>query len=307
MLVGRGELLERAQGVLERARAGAGSVLLVSGEAGVGKSRLLRSTLEAARSAGFLVLQGACTETERSDPYAPLADLVRGFATGTSAAVAAHAFAAAAPELLALFPELHALFPEATPPSARDPEQDRRRLFQALSSTLRELSETQPLLVIFEDVHWSDDATLDLVLHLARGLATQRTVLALTYRSDEVGPRLARLLAELDRTRLTTELELRPLSAEDVVAMLHAIFGHAGVPGEGFVATLHELTEGNPFFVEEVLKALVTAGELARGDDGAWRAPAMDRVRVPRTAVEAVRRRLSGLSSSAREVAAVAA
>ncbi len=124
-----------------------------------------------------------------------------------------------------------------------DPEQDRRRLFHALAGALQQLARTQPLLLVFEDVHWSDDATLDLVLHLARSAAAQRFTLALSYRSDEVGPRLARLLAELDRTRLASEVELTPLPADDVARMLRAIFGDAGVPGEPFVSALYGVTE----------------------------------------------------------------
>ena len=307
ILVGRDGPLTATRGVLARAAAGGGGVLLVSGEAGVGKSRLLAAARDEARSAGFLVLQGACFEEERTEPYAPLADLVRGFAAATSPAVAAHALGAAAPELLTLFPELRDVFPEASPGAAVDPEQDRRRLFHALSSALRRLAQTQPLFLVLEDAHWSDDATLDLALHLARSVGGQRLALALTYRSDEVGPRLARLLAELDRTRLVVEVELAPLAADDVARMLHAIFGDAGDPGEPFVATLYAVTEGNPFFVEEVLKALVTSGELERTPEGGWHAPPLERVRVPRTAVEAVRRRLSRLSEPARELAAIAA
>lgn len=306
VLVGRDAALAAAVDALDRARAGCGSTLLVSGEAGIGKSRLVRALGEHARTLGVVTLQGACFEADRAHPYAPVLDLVRVLAATASPALAGHYFAPAGEELVTLFPELRPLFPNTPPRPALDPEEDRRRLFHALTDAVHALARTQPLLLVIEDVHWSDDATLDLVLHLARRVGPQPIALVLTFRSDEIGPRLARLLADLDRARCASEVGLRPLAAGEVATMLQAIFGaHVGF-GSAFVDGLHGLTEGNPFFVEETLKALVVAGDLVRAD-GAWRARPLERVRVPRTATEAVRRRLAGLSAAARQVASVAA
>ncbi len=128
----------------------------------------------------------------------------------------------------------------------------------------------------------------------------------MSYRSDEIGAPAARLLADLDRTRVVSDLSLARLSVDDLATMVDAIFDGAA-PGGGFVEALHELTEGNPFFAEEVLKGLVATGDLARRADGHWHARPLERVQVPRTAIEAVRRRLSALTVAAREVASVAA
>lgn len=307
VLVGRLAPLEALGRALRRARAGESATILVSGEAGVGKTRLLRAATEQGRAEGSLVLQGASFEADRALPFAPLLDLVRGFATSTSPAVAAHALDPAAPELLALFPELGRIFELTVPAPPTDPEHGRRRLFHALLTGLQLLSRRQPLLLLFEDVHWSDDATLDLLLHLARGVRDHAVVLALSYRSDEVGAGLERLLAELNRARIVAELPLSRLGTAEVSTMLRAIFGEEGAPGEEFAALLHDLTEGNPFFVEEVLKALVVAGDLVPVAGGRWRARPLERVHVPRSAIEAVRRRLSGLSLPARELASMAA
>jgi DNA-binding CsgD family transcriptional regulator/tetratricopeptide (TPR) repeat protein len=306
VLVGRAAPITTAAHFVDRARDSHGGTLLVSGEAGIGKSRLVRATVERARASGFVTLQGACFESDRAQPYAPVLDLVRVLATTASPALAAHYFAPAAVELVTLFPELRAIFPDATPRAAFDPQEDRRRLFHALGEAVRALGQVQPLLIAIEDAHWSDDATLDLVLHLARSLAAQRVAIVLTFRSDEVGARLARLLADLDRARCAMEVVLRSLDESEVAAMLTAIFGPRSVFDSGFVGTLYRLTEGNPFFVEEVLKDLVVDGNLVR-DDGTWRARPLEHVRVPRTAAEAVGRRLAGLSEAAREVASVAA
>ncbi|MFP5354303.1 MAG: ATP-binding protein, partial [Gemmatimonadota bacterium] len=306
VLIGRAAPLTAAHHTLERARAAHGSTLLVSGEAGIGKSRLVRAAVERGRDLGFVTLQGACFEADRAQPYAPVLDMVRALSATTSPALAAHYFAPASAELVALFPELRSLFPDTPAREAVDPEEDRRRLFHALAEAVHAIGKVQPLLMVFEDVHWSDEATLDLVLHLGRRISAQPVALILTFRSDEVGARLARLLADLDRARCASELFLRPLGAADVSAMLQAIFGQQAALGPAFVDGLHALTEGNPFFVEEVLKALVLAGDLVHAD-GAWRARPLEQVRVPRTATEAVGRRLAGLSEAARRVASVAA
>ena len=306
VLIGRAAPLSTVVNTLERARSSHGGTLLVSGEAGIGKSRLGRAMLERAGELGFVMLQGACFETDRAHPYAPLLDLVRVLATTRSNALAAHYFAPAGAELVTHFPELRTMFPDVTPLDALDPEAERRRLFHSVAASLQAVAREQPLLLVVEDVHWSDDATLDLVMHLARQIGTQPIALVLTFRSDEIGPRLAKLLADLDRARCASEVSLRPLAPGEVSAMLHAIFGAQSPPGGSFVQDLHALTEGNPFFVEEMLKSLLEAGDIVRTED-AWRARPLADVQVPRTATEAVERRLAGLSEPARRIASVAA
>ncbi|MBX6331783.1 MAG: AAA family ATPase, partial [Gemmatimonadaceae bacterium] len=306
VLIGRAAPLSAGLHALERARGGHGGTFLISGEAGIGKSRLVRAMAERAATTGFVTLQGACFEADRAHPYAPLLDLVRVLSTTTSPALAAHYLAPAAAELVTLFPELRSIFPEAQPRPARDPEEDRRRLFHSFAEAIHALARVQPLLLVIEDVHWSDDATLDLVLHLARHLGAQPIALVLTFRSDEIGPRLAKLLADFDRARCASEVALRPLDTAEISDMLRAIFGAEVAFEPAFVAGLHGLTEGNPFFVEEMLKALLVAGDLERAG-GIWRARPLEHVRVPRTATEAVGRRLARLSAAARQVAAVAA
>lgn len=306
VIIGRDAPLSAGRLLLQRAAEAHGGALLVSGEAGIGKSRLTRALAESARSDRFVILQGACFEADRTHPYAPLLDLVRVLAATTSAAVVAHALAPAAVELVTLFPELRPAFPEAIPRQAGHPDEDRRRLFHAFTDAISGLATVQPVLMVIEDVHWSDDATLDLLLHVARRIGTQSIALVLTFRSDEVGPRLTKLLADLDRARCASEIALRPLTAGEVATMLQSIFGPQTSFGPAFVDALHNLTEGNPFFVEEMLKALFEAGDIQRTASG-WRARPLDHVHVPRTATEAVGRRLAGLSDEARAVASMAA
>ena len=304
--VGRECALAAADAVLERAQNGRGGILVVAGEAGVGKSPLLREITGAARRRGFMVLKGACFEADRAMPYAPLLDLVREFSASAAPAAVAHAFAPAASALVRAFPELASLFAELPPLEPLDPEQERRRLFHAVAETVATLARMQPVLLAIEDIHWGDTASLELLRHLARRISAQQVVLALSYRTDEVTPPFERWLAELDRTRLATDLTLPPLSEAELSTMLAAIFDGAA-PAGAFVPTIHALTEGNPFFVEEVLKALVNAGDVERRADGAWYARPITRIQAPRTAVEAVRQRLSMLTGPARDTAAIAA
>ena len=305
-LIGRDAQVASLRQLLGRAREGNGRVALIVGEAGVGKTRLLRELIDEARRAGFFVLQGACFEAERSIPYAPLLDLVRLFASGTSTAIVGHVLGPAGNELVSLFPELQPLLPAAVPNVSIDPESDRRRLFSTLSQVVTNLARTQPVLLAFEDMHWSDDATLELIFHLTRSHATQPVVVALTYRGEEATPRLGKLVTDLERARLVSDIPIERLGRDEVGAMLQAIFGPRQELGGEFTEVLHGLTEGNPFFVEETLKSLIIAGDLAHTGAG-WRARPLERVRVPRTAVEAVRRRLASLSVPARNVASLAA
>jgi DNA-binding CsgD family transcriptional regulator/tetratricopeptide (TPR) repeat protein len=305
-LVARESELNVARDDLERASRGNGRVTLIVGEAGVGKSRLLRAMIEAARASGFLVLRGASFESDRTIPYAALLDLLRGFAGAGSAARFEHVFADAAAELASFFPELRAALPGVTPSAPVDPEMDKRRLLHGMSQSVCKLADAQPLLLAFEDAHWSDDATLDLVLHLVRANTSRRLAIALTYRGEEVGPGLARLIAELERARVSTELRVERLARDEVGEMLGAIFGSPGTLGDDFLRRLYDLTEGNPFFVEETLKGLIVAGDVVSTPSG-WRARSLERVYVPRTSVDAVRRRLAVLSARARNVASVAA
>lgn len=306
VLIGRDAPLATGLHALTRARDARGETLLLSGEAGIGKSRLVAALLAQARTLGFVTLEGACFEADRTQPYAPVLDLVRVLSATTSPALAAHALAPAAVELVTYFPELQSLFPEAVPRAGHDPDENRRRLFSSVTDALHALTRVQPVALVIEDIHWSDDATLDLLQHLARHLASTPALLLLTFRSDEIGPRLARLLADLDRTRRAAEVSLRALEPPEIAAMLEAIFSPPVAFEQAFVERLHHLTEGNPFFVEEMLKGLLVTGGLERVDE-AWRVQRFDQAPVPRTAIEAVGRRLAGLTVAARRIASIAA
>jgi DNA-binding CsgD family transcriptional regulator len=296
-VVGRDSDIAALERALEQVHGGTGQTALIAGEAGIGKSRLVAAARDRAAERGFLCLQGQCLEPDAALPYAPLIDLLRGRLIGLSPAALTANPVPTAPALSRLLPELAPLAPGLTPtPAWSEPAQEKRHLFHALSQFIVAQSSTQPLLVVVEDLHWSDDTSLEFLLALARRAAHHPLLLLLTYRNDEVTPGLRHLLAELDRERLAWEIALAPLTRAGVAAMLEATLG-PGMKGT-FVDGIYALTEGNPFFVEEVLKTLAVTGGFS-GDRGVDDAIALDDVRAPRSVEDAVLRRLGRLSAPA--------
>ena len=292
--------------LIDRTRSGQGGVALVCGEAGIGKSRLVAEAKAEASDLGFLLLLGSCFQMDSSYPYAPLLDLLR-----TSALPTADAPAPVVLEFARLLPELAPNISGSPPAPLPDPEQEKRRLFAALTRFFKERASQRPVLLVIEDLHWCDDVSLEFLQSLARSCATQPLLLLMTYRSDEISPGLQRCLVQLDRARLSQELQLLPLSRSDVDAMLDAIFALPEGERANLLDLIYPLAEGNPFFVEEILTSLVSHGVLL-SDDGVWQCkPHPDQrsehVPVPRSVQDAVQQRTHQLSAEARQVVAFAA
>ncbi|MFP5371587.1 MAG: ATP-binding protein, partial [Actinomycetes bacterium] len=306
VLVGREAQVATLARDLDEARRGAGRTILVAGEAGIGKSRLVAAAKVRAAAVGCQVLQGTCFEPDRTLPYAPLLDLMRAFLGAHDPAKVAELLGPAAGELVKLVPELAARLPGLVPTPPLDPEQEKRRLVLALVQVLEGLAAERSLLAVVEDLHWCDETSLEVLHALARRIGTQPILLVLTYRSDEVHPVLRHFLAGLDRERLAVEMPLGRLTADGVEAMVRAIFDLRRPVRLDFLEAIYGLTEGNPFFVEEVLKSLVAAGEIFYADGG-WDRKPLDQLDIPRSVQDAVQRRAAALGPSAREVLTLAA
>jgi DNA-binding CsgD family transcriptional regulator len=301
-LIGRTSERDMLYLLIERARSGQGQIALVCGEAGIGKSRLVAEA-KTRTAADFLILQGNCFQMDSSYPYAPLLDLLRTLATRSPLATGESSIVL---EFARLLPELAQSLPGPLPAPLPDPEQEKRRLFAALIRFFRELTGQQPVLLVIEDLHWCDDISLEFLLSLARLCPTRPLLLLMTYRSDEVQPELQRFLAQLDRARLSQELRLQPLSRSDVDAMLDAMLPLNEVEQANLLERIYPLTEGNPFFVEEVLTSLISQGELLPGDD-VWQGKSHpgkkgESLPVPRSVQDAVQLRTRQLSAEARRV-----
>lgn len=311
VLVGRDAHLGALIRCLGQAKAGFGQMLLVTGEGGIGKSRLVTEAKPRAEREGFLLLQGNCFAPDRALPYAPILDLLR--ASFAASPDAEQRVATIAPELRALLPELAAWLPDVDSGPPLDAQHEKRRLFAGFARVFAQLAASRPVLAIVEDVHWSDETSLEFLLFLARRLAGQPILLLLTYRTDEIHEDLGRVLAELDRGRLAAEIRLSGLSLSEVAAMLRAIFALHQRPVDqhslgraGFVETIFELTEGNPFFIEEVLRSLIAADDVKSVDAG-WDPSASRTLRIPRSVDDAVQRRAARVSPDAHRVLTLAA
>jgi DNA-binding CsgD family transcriptional regulator len=309
VLIGRTSELAALRLCVEQGKSGKGRVALLCGEAGIGKSRLVAELKTEAVAQGFQSLQGHCFPSDRSCPYAPLLDLLRSIFLHTPAAQLTIDVAPFARELMPLLPEVTQMFPDLAmlpPLPALEPEQEKRRLFAALARFFLTQAATRPLLLIVEDVHWSDESSLDFLHYLARHCAAQPLLVVLTYRSDELGPGLGRWLAELDRAHVTREIVLSRLTRSETATMLGAIFDLRQAWHAETLNTLYELTEGNPFFIEEILKSLVAVGEIVCSN-GSWECKPLGTWHIPRSIQVAVKLRADQVSASARQVLLLAA
>jgi predicted ATPase len=200
VLIGRAPHLEVLERCLSETVENRGQTLLVAGEAGVGKSRLVGAARVRAAQRGLTVLEGHCVESQRSLPYAPLIDLLRAAvpraqSAASSTELLAEALGPSALELGRILPELTPPLPGQIPSSPlQHSDQEKHQLFRALTDALGRLAAARPALVIVEDVHWSDDASLDFLANLTRQVATLPILLLVTYRDDEVSPALSKLL-----------------------------------------------------------------------------------------------------------------
>jgi DNA-binding CsgD family transcriptional regulator/tetratricopeptide (TPR) repeat protein len=264
--VGRAEELARLTAAGRRAAAGAPTAVLVGGEAGVGKTRLIAEVVAANRAAGATVLIGGCVELGGEGvPFAPLIEALRAFLRELDE-----------PELGRIVPgparaELARLLPELGPSAAGapaalagtpGPASDQARLFELLLGLLERLGEEHPTVLVVEDLHWADRSTRDLLAFLHRNLRHGHLLLVLTFRSDELHRRhpLRPFLAELDRGRRVERLELARFGPAEVAAQLAGILG-GPAPAE-LARRIHARSGGNAFFVEEL------AATAADGADG---------------------------------------
>jgi tetratricopeptide (TPR) repeat protein len=305
-LVARERELSEARALWRQASAGEGGMLLVSGEPGIGKTRLVRELCTEVHIAGDRVLVGECY-AEGGAPYAPFAQILRrAFRNG-----AGHEFAAALPDfvladLLALAPSLRLRFPQVPPNPSLDPKSEQQRLFENVVAFCQALCDRAPLLLVLEDAHWADSGSLALLRHLARRTRRQPLLLVATYREvelDQTRP-FQEVLLDLSRERLATRLRLARLDREGTRDMLAVLFAQE-ISSE-FLAGIYTETEGNPFFVEEVCKALVETGQVYFVD-GTWDRPGMEELQIPQSVRVAIQSRVGKMPPACQEMLRLAA
>src|SRR5262245_56120019 len=306
-MVGRVPELAELRELWRLVRQGHGHAALLGGEPGAGKTRLAREITIQAAVDGAVVLTGGCYEYETSTPYLPFVEAFRSWVREQKDDSALRALLGdAVAQIAKLAPELeHRLgpFPELPELPAHE---ERLLFFDGVAQLFAKLAREKGLLFYADDLHWADRGTLWLMGHLLRQLRDERVFIVAAYRDTELDrPHpLAKALVDWNRERLTSRIVLRRFDAAETSAQLSALLGET-VSGD-FGIAVHRETEGNPFFVEEVLKALIEQGSVRR-ESGRWKRCEIGELVIPQSVKEAIGNRLDRVSRESNEVLRAAA
>jgi DNA-binding CsgD family transcriptional regulator/tetratricopeptide (TPR) repeat protein len=254
VFVGRGSELTAFVAALDSAVHGEPAVVLVGGEAGVGKTRLVEEAAEQARANGARVLTGSCIELGGEGlPLSPVVDALRTLTRVMDPDELDAFLGPARADLARLLPELD---PEAASTPAAAGDSGGSRLLELVFGVIQRLSAERPLMLVIEDLQWADRSTLDLVSLLVRGMRAMQVLLVLTFRSDEIhrSHPLRPLIAAWERVRSVRRLELPRFTREEATRQLEAILGSP--PPRSMIGPLYERSEGNAFLIEEIFAAM---------------------------------------------------
>lgn len=278
LLVGRSRELLVLRAQLADAFAGSGSVVVIGGEAGIGKSRLASTLSREAGDAGALVLTGQCYDFSVTPPYGPWMELIEQ----SSAAFARFPDVAALP-----FPDLSGGLSQPV-------------LVRAMRDFFLSIARDFPLVIVLEDVQWADDESLDLLRYLSRHLSAAPILLLITYRSNEVtrAHPLHWLVPVLVREALAVRIDVSLLTQNDVRALIDDAYGLPGASADRLAAHVQQRAEGNPFFIVELLRAL--EGSVILPDAcGGWMLGAFESAAIPKLLRQVIDQRLLRLGASA--------
>lgn len=284
--------------------------VFVAGEPGVGKTRLVAELARSVHNQGAVVAAGRCDE-EVSRPYQPFVEAIRHAITGVAPDRLPGLLGRFAGDLVRLVPELAEHADLLPGPLEADAESERARLIEAVVAWLEAMSAEQPVLLVLDDLHWADRASTLVLRHVVRSLTGCRVMVVGTYRDTDVDRThpLAEVLADLRREADVERIALRGLTSDEVAAFLEGAAGHElGSGASELAVALHAATEGNPFFVEEVIRHLAETGRIHERD-GVWVADVerVEDLELPEGIREVVGRRLSRLGPEVNDVLANAA
>ncbi len=299
--VGRREEMEQLKESLEGALSGKGSLAMLVGEPGIGKTRLAEEFGVYAGLRGAQVLTGHCYEGESSLPYRPFIEAFRQYTRSRPDEELRTQLGPGAPEIATLVSEIRQRFPDIEEAPKLDPDAERLRLFESVTEFLHNASQAQPLVLHLDDLHWSDKPSLLLLQHLAQRTARDRLLILGAYRDVELERThpLSEVLGALRRLPNYRRVLLRGLPQESVVDLLTVIDpSDEGAPArQALAAALYQETEGNPFFIREVLAHLIESGKIVH-ENGRWvgRVTSVEELGIPEGVREVIGRRLSRLS-----------
>jgi class 3 adenylate cyclase len=300
--VGRSRELAEIRAGIDGAIAGRGSLFTLAGEPGVGKSRLAQEAASYARAQGARVVWGRCWEHGGAPAYWPWAQVLRSLSRGIEFAQLSKWMESGAAEIAQIAPELGNQIggvPDLPSASLGQPEKARFRLFDSLTAFLGNAAEAQPLLIVLDDLHAADPASLRMLVAFSRQLRGMCATAIATYRALEVKqlPEHAALIAQAEREGVA--FPLLGLDESNIGKFIEAAWGVSA--NASLIRRLHDLTEGNPFFLSEVLRQMAAEGQLA---SGASNVPT--RLTIPRGVIEFIKSLIQPLAEDARNVLDIA-
>jgi len=302
--VGRESELTRLKTKLADARSGRGGLVMLVGEPGIGKSRMIEEFTEHARAAGSVVVFGACFEGEWTPPFAPFAQAIHGYAKEAAVEALRADLSYGAAALARLVPSLRDRLPDMGEPAPLQPDEERFRLLDAVSQFLIATSQRAPLVLVLDDLHWADKGTIAMLRHVARAAPGHRILVLGAYRDVELDRQhpLADALSALRREVEYDRILLKGLNRDDVGTLLSTLAEQD--VNAALVQAISDETDGNPFFIREVLAHLVDEGKLYRGEDGQWKSDATSiaDLGIPEGVRQVITRRLSRLSADANKL-----
>jgi eukaryotic-like serine/threonine-protein kinase len=301
VFVGREAELSELRDALEGTIGGRGGVLLLVGEPGIGKTRTAEELATYARVRGAKVHWGRSHEGDGAPAYWPWAQAIRSYVREADPVALAWELGQGAGDVAQLVPDVRDRLGEVEEPPALDPEEARFRLFDSVATFLAGASRSRPLVLVLDDLHWADEPSLLLLKFVARQASDSGLLVVGTYRDVELGRHhpLARTLAELAEIQGSRRIPLRGLDTEAVERFIERTAGIE--PAPGLAEAVHEQTEGNPFFITEIVRLMASEGSLENPVSGGWA------LAVPQGVREVVGRRLDSLPKKTNHVLTIAA
>jgi class 3 adenylate cyclase/tetratricopeptide (TPR) repeat protein len=297
--VGREREIAQLREDLEEAGRGHGRIVLIGGQPGVGKTRLVSELTMQALDRGFQVLTGRAYETEGMPAYLPITDALRAHLSGLGGDELQAVLDGNAPYLARLLPELRELIEDIPEPPSLGPEGDRYQMFEAVSGLLRQVASRSPLLLFLDDLQWADSATLALMRHLVPRLGEAPLLVLGTHREAELaqGHLLSALLADIVRQRSGHRVRLEAFGRNEAASLVEAVLG--ACPPPHVLEAIFGAAEGNPFFTEELVRHLREQGHDL-GDGTGY----LGRLEIPEGVRQVIGRRLERLSLEANRLLA---
>ncbi len=306
LLVGRSEEIDHLRALLKRAEHAHGQVFLITGEAGIGKTRLLASLAQLAMQNGFKVVRGECVEQDQDFPYAPIVDGLRSHFSTASSEDVRRMVSPFHSDIVRLLPEL-ALRLETQPAhAALEPEAEKHRLFEVLVQIYQQLAATG-LLLIFEDVYWSDATSLEFFRTLTRRIRSLPILVALSSRLPALDSEIARLQLYFDRADNARTISLNPLTDMEIEQLTKSLLQTTNPMHPVLLENLKTLVQGNPLYTEQIVHILRQSRQINLVN-GTWIATSTtSHVEIPTTIVQTIGQQMARLNESAKHVVQLAA